>query len=281
MNAPTPGSPEWLTYITASKVAAIVGTSPYESRFSLWHRMSGNLPPQEQNDQMTRGNYLEPAILTWFADQHPELGVAGTQEWVTHHVWTWAGATLDGRTANDGCPVEVKSARYAWEWANGAVPPGYVDQCQWQAFITDTPRVYVAALVDMEFVERTVERDDDRIAYLLKEATEFRDSLLEGRAPGLDDSTHTYQAIRTLHPDLDPTEHELDDDDAREFIYARRNYLDAEARWALARSRMTELMGSAQRATHDRKTVAIRKAKNGGTPWVEAARNLPTIGATA
>ena len=36
-----PGSPDWQTRMTASKVAAVLGLSPWESRFSLWHRMSG------------------------------------------------------------------------------------------------------------------------------------------------------------------------------------------------------------------------------------------------
>ena len=35
-----PGSDEWRKYMTASKIAAVMGHSPYESRFSLWHRSS-------------------------------------------------------------------------------------------------------------------------------------------------------------------------------------------------------------------------------------------------
>lgn len=280
MTAPAPGSAEWLRFITASKVAAIVGTSPYESRFSLWHRMAGNLPPQAQTDDMTRGHYLEPAIRQWFTDQHPEFVTSGPM-WITHPEHPWAGATLDGLTgADNDCPLEVKTARYAWEWVDG-VPPGYVDQCQWQAFILDAPRVHVAALVDMEFIERVIERDDDRIAYLLAECATFRDSLHRGEPPALDDSTHTYQAIRVLHPDIDPEAVDVTTRAAVDFIAARRELTTAEARWNLARSEMADLMGSAQRATHDGQTVAIRKARNGGTPWVEAPRTLPEIGTAA
>lgn len=277
-----PGSPEWLRFITASKVAAIVGTSPYESRFSLWHRMAGNLPPQEQNDDMARGHYLEPAIRQWYADQHPEYVVSGPM-WLTHPGHPWAGATLDGLVdigSGISCPLEVKTARNAWEWADG-VPPGYRDQCQWQAFILGAPRVHVAALVDMEFIERVVERDDDRIDYLFRECSAFRDSLRTGTPPPLDDSMHTYQAIRTLHPDIDPEAVDVTTRAAVDFIAARRELTTAEARWNLARSEMADLMGSAQRATHDGQTVALRKARNGGTPWVEAPRTLPEIGTAA
>jgi len=36
-----PGSAGWYQFMTASKVAAAMGLSPYESPFSLWHRMAG------------------------------------------------------------------------------------------------------------------------------------------------------------------------------------------------------------------------------------------------
>ena len=36
-----PGSAAWLQRMSASKIAAVVGLSSYQSRFSLWHRMAG------------------------------------------------------------------------------------------------------------------------------------------------------------------------------------------------------------------------------------------------
>src|SRR5689334_4090086 len=68
-----PGSEEWLKTISASKVAAILGLSKWESPRSLWHQMRGDLPREEPTTAQSRGHYLEPAILAWFFDQHPEL----------------------------------------------------------------------------------------------------------------------------------------------------------------------------------------------------------------
>lgn len=281
--APAPGSEEWLRYITASKVPAIVGTSPYESRFSLWHRMAGNLPTVPQNTAMTRGNYLEPAIVAWLADQHPELRIEYPGQWHTHPEDTWAGATPDGyahaREAH-AVPglIEVKSAKWADEWAGDAVPPGYVDQCQWQMFVTGAQRVYVGALVAMDFTHRIIDRDQDRIDYLRVESWGFLESLKNNRAPDLDGSTHTYQAVRELHPDIDPEDVELEDNHAAQFINARNDFLVFERSWNLTRSRMADLMGTARRAMWHGHPIAVRKARAGGTPWVEPARTLPKNG---
>ena len=286
MTTPAPGSTEWLRYITASKVPAIVGTSPYESRFSLWHRMAGNLPSVPQNTAMTRGNYLEPAIVAWLADQHPELHIEYPGQRHTHPEDDWAGATPDGyahaREA-DAIPglIEVKSAKWADEWAGDAVPPGYVDQCQWQMHVTGARRVYVGALVAMDFTERLIERDQDRIDYLRMESWGFLSSLERGEPPALDGSTHTYQAVRELHPDIDPELVEVPTALAHQFISARQCHRAAETDWNLARAAMADHMGSARVATWDGLTIATRKARNGGTPWVEPPRTLPTIGVPA
>ncbi len=65
-----PGSEAWLREMTASKVPAVLGLSPWESRFSLWYRMAGLVPAQDETAAMARGNYLEDAVARWVADQH-------------------------------------------------------------------------------------------------------------------------------------------------------------------------------------------------------------------
>ena len=45
----SPGSEEWLAAradgLGGSEVAAVLGLSPFESRFSLWHRKAGRVGP--------------------------------------------------------------------------------------------------------------------------------------------------------------------------------------------------------------------------------------------
>lgn len=278
MTGPTPGTAEWLRYMTASKIAAVVGTSPYESRFSLWHRMRGDIPAQPENDQMAVGNILEPALLAWFRQQHPDKEFT-TGRWIVHPTVDWAGATPDGFAGPDEL-VEAKTARDAWEWQAG-VPAGYYDQCQWQMWVTNTERTYVVALVAMTLVERVVDRDQDRIDHLVREAVNFMDSLSTGTAPAIDGSTHTYLAVRELHPEIDDDTVTIPHDLAVQWLDAKSEA----ARWTSAeqqaKTAIADLMGNARRATWNDRTLFTRQARGNGTPYLVAARNLPANGAAA
>lgn len=276
MSGPQPGSPEWLQYMTASKIAAVVGTSPYESRFSLWHRMHGDLEAQPQTSVMTYGHYLEPVLLRWFADQHPSFTVR-PGAWATRD--DWAGATPDGLYHDEGEQlsnlVQCKTSRLSWEWESG-VPAGYYDQVQWEMWVTGAERCYVVADVAMEFVEHLVERDNDRIEFLVGEARVFMDSLAAGVTPLLDGSAHTYQAIRSLHPEIDPESVEVPAELAVRWLDAREQVTDATEAEQLAKNEIADLMGNAQRAVWGDTTLVTRQARNGGTPYLVAARGLPS-----
>lgn len=278
MTGPKPGSAEWLRYMTASKIAAVVGTSPYESRFSLWHRMHGDLEPQPQTDVMTYGHYLEPVLLQWFADQHPSFDV-NPGRWVERD--GWAGATPDGSyRLRDDCDadldiVQAKTSRLSWEWAAG-VPAGYYDQVQWELWVTGAQRCYVVADISMEFREFLVERDNDRIELLVAEARAFMDSLKAGVAPALDGSEHTYQAIRQLHPDIDPESVDVPEELAVRWLDSRDAVDAATEAEQLARNEIADLMGNAQRAVWNDITLLTRQARGGGTPFLKAASGLPS-----
>ena len=86
-NAPQPGTAEWRTLLTASKIPAVMGTSPWSSRFTLWHEMAGTFTPEPINPAvLERGHILEPAVAAWFQAQHPEWVVreCGGRWWEAH-----------------------------------------------------------------------------------------------------------------------------------------------------------------------------------------------------
>jgi len=275
VSAPAPGSSEWLRYMTASKIAAVVGTSPYESRFSLWHRMHGDIGPQETTPQMGVGNVLEPALLAWWQSQHPELVLLPTA-WRVHPDVEWAAATPDGFAASAAgdvaALVEAKTARDSWEWRDDHVPPGYYDQCQWQMWVTGTSITYVAALVEMSLVERVVRRDDARIGELILAAEEFMASLVTHQAPPIDGSTHTYQAVREMHPDIDARDEEIDPDTAARWIKAKATLAIATTEELAARSSLLREMGDARRALVGKQVIARRQnASRGGVALYQVA----------
>lgn len=51
-------------------VLALQGESPFLSRFELWHIKAGNIEAEIlDDDRIIAGNYLEPAVARWVADQ--------------------------------------------------------------------------------------------------------------------------------------------------------------------------------------------------------------------
>ncbi len=166
MNGPEPGSREWNRLITASKVPAILGISPWQSPYSLWMQMAGRLDGGPDTATTRRGHYLEPAILEWWEDARPGR-VFSTGLWVS--TIPWGGATLDGLGYVDDLDtcviVEVKSAAYRDGWGSPGtdeIPAHYLAQVQWQlAMCPDAERAYVAVLFGQgfEFAEYVVERD--------------------------------------------------------------------------------------------------------------------------
>lgn len=279
----TPGSPDWLQTISASKVASIMGLNPWTSRFTLWHRMAGNIV-EPQTDEMRRGHYLEPAIREWFADQHPDWFVDRYPTTWTHADIRWATASPDGMLGI-GCPVEdrlleVKSSAVSDEWGaagTAEIPPGYRAQVQWQMFVTGARTTHVAVLLPyLEFREYVVEYDEAYAAVLLDAAVEFRASLAEGRQPPLDGADDTYRTVRALHPDIDDVEAEIDPALADEWLNAREGLAAWENIEQHQRSAILAAMGSAHYATCNGWKLGDRRAKAGGFPYFQPARTLPS-----
>jgi putative phage-type endonuclease len=282
-----PGSEAWQRRMTASKVAAVLGLSPWESRFSLWHRMSGLIDPQEATDATRRGHYLEDAVAQWWADQHPDLlaGDGGTWE---HPDRPWQAASPDrlcyaGPIRDDDAgPVavlEVKTTADSDEWGAAGtdeIPPYYRAQVVWQMDTLGLPTAYVAVLLPrLEFREYRIDYNPDEAAYIRGEARAFLDSLPGGPAeqrPDLDAHGATYQAVQQLHPGIDGTDYPVADDVAREFCEARRALEAATAREQAARTRLADAMQDAKRARWLGKTIADRRpSRNGGVPSLNAA----------
>lgn len=276
-----PGSDEWLRTMSASKVAAVVGLSPWTSRFALWHEMAGTIG-RDSTDAMSRGHYLEPAVAAWFADRHPTWTVVTTGTW-THHEHPWATATPDRLVLvprSGARLLEVKTASHADEWgADGSdeIPAGYRCQVVWSMHVTGARIGHVAALLPfLDLREYVIEYDADEARFLEQECASFMHDLAHGVAPELDGSDSTYQAVRQLHPDIDDVEVELPLDVAADLAAWKHEADHATAGFARAKSAVLAAMGTARKASCNGWPIATRAAKNGGTPYLSLARTLPT-----
>lgn len=295
-----PGSPEWMTRMTASKVSAVLGLSPWESPFSLWHRMAGLMPQQEETSQTKRGHYLESAVADWFMDQHVgEFGVGPGRAW-QHRDRAWQAASPDRLLWPTSKPedpsrvdwplalLEVKTTAVDDEWGDAGtdqIPPYYRCQVVWQLDTLGLDVAYVAVLLPrLEFREYRIQYNADEAAYLRAECRAFLDSLPGGPAeqrPDLDASSATYQAVKALNPDIDGTDVVVPHRLAREFCEASRGFAAASTRYDLARVEVADLMGQAKRAVWlDRDEKPHKLAdRRGASPYMQAvaAKSLPAI----
>lgn len=279
----TPGSPEWTKRVTASKVAAILGRSPFASPRSVWHQMHGDLPPWEGNDATRRGQFLEAGVLAWWRHKH---GI-GSPDFMPAEVWSeqptytlgdWAAATPDAVAAigTDGeadwrrVLVDAKTTS-DFDWVE--VPVHFYAQALWAMHVSGIHEFRFAVLHgNLRFQEYVVEYDADLAAGIETKCREFYDSLAADEPPPLDDTTFTYEAVRKVHPDIEPkTAVELDRVTAWNLVRHNASLKVIEADLRLAKSTVIDAMGRAQYATHDGVRVARRQPGKGGVSFVVVA----------
>ena len=247
-----PGTPEWDAArtglcITATEIAAVVGLSPWMSRFTLWHKKAG-LPtaPFEANPAMRWGSRFEDDVEEEFAEQHPEFVSVDAGTW-RHRERPWQRATPDrllyrlepdadrvGAVAFAAGPdelLEIKTSPFGDDWADG-LPVHYRCQVLWQLDVLGLARARVALLVlsGLEYREFVVDYDPDEAEFLRTEARLFLDSVAAGQRPPIDSATDTYQTVRAQHEGRDDIEVQIPGDlaDRYEAAGAAQKAADAE-----------------------------------------------------
>lgn len=281
------GSDEWHDLRTGrlggSEIAAVLGLSKWQSRYSLWCEKRGEIDRNDSTPNQDRGHYLEPAIAAWWADRNPD--------YTLHPGGTWVHAERDWQLANpDGIAIGPDGT-HGTEWKTDAdgtdfgtdgtdeIPVYYRCQLQWYMDCFGWDRMDLALLSSrLEFRQYTVLYDPADATLLRSAGREFLDSIESGDRPDIDAHSATYEAIRKLHPEIaDGVDHELTFELASEFTGAQHRLKSAKADEQRARSRLADAMGTAQRARFMDQTIARRQAKSEGRPYVVAAKNLPDL----
>ncbi|QVQ51323.1 YqaJ viral recombinase family protein [Spiractinospora alimapuensis] len=281
----TPGSAAFFAQrarrVGGSDVAAILGLSPWESAFSLWHRKAGLAGEQPENPQMDWGRRLEPAIAAAFADAHPELRVGAGG------VWALGDAVASDRLASPDrliytrhgrkarAVLEIKTARDDTGWGEpgtAQIPVYYRCQVLWYLDVLDLDTAHVAVLVaGSDYREYVITRDgaEEEIALMRRAATDFIASLpgpdRPGSRPPIDGATATYQVVKTLPDGVDDVEVDVPGfvaDEYREALAAAKN---AEAEKRRATSTILDLIGTGRRAVCLGAPVATRVVRDDGT----------------
>lgn len=280
-----PGSPGWLRLMTASKVAAILGASTYDSPRSMWHKIRNELPEEPQTAVQSRGHYLEPAVLAWYADEH-SIDTTDETVWRTQPLYLmdgWAAATPDAEARYDAGPVlvEAKSARDLEEWGQPGtdeIPACYLIQCYWQMHVSGIHRVDVPIIgTFLDFSLYTVTYDPQVGAALEQRCRAFMDSIAADTPPALDDTAPTYDALRKLYRQIDDTRVEIPRDVAADYLTALADRKNAEARERQAKSVVLDLMGTARYAHVGDTRVARRQPNRTGFQLNQVAKSVDDL----
>lgn len=275
--------------ITASKVPAILGISRFKSQYTVWHEMAGLVDPEPlDEDRMAWGHIAEPSLAGWWVHKHPGAKLnprrGGTFEIAyTNEDLPFANiATLDRRAYLPTAPrderfhiVECKTAMTLDDWGRpgeeDSVPADYYAQVMFQMGVSGIHQASAVVLGPFGQPEiHDITFDQGAFDAIVDKLVDWQASLEMGLAPALDSSVSTYETVRGLHPKIDPEgEVQITADQAVRFLDAAVGVDDAEAQHRNARNAATFLMGEAKYLKCGDVKIADRRAKQGGTPYVQ------------
>lgn len=277
-----PGSPEWhaarANGIGGSEIAAVLGLSPYESRFSLWHRKKGLIGPVEETEQMYWGKVDEPGICQRFAELHPNLRVSPAPTYAAADR-PWQIANPD-RLVGDLELLEAKTSRDDEGWGEPGtdqIPVHYRCQCLWYLDVTGARRCWVAVrIAGCEYREYVVEYDPAEAQMLRDAGATFMHDLAHDVRPDIDGHSATYQAIRELPDGMDDVNVEIDPLLARRFHDAQDAAWEAEDELTACKGELLDAIGTGRRAVVGRERIATRTVRDGRTYQLLPSRTRRT-----
>lgn len=281
----TPGTAAWehartgLT-ITATEIAAVVGLSPWMSRFTLWHKKSGlNVAPFEMTSSIEWGSRLEDAVAGKWQDEHPGQLAAPAGTW-RNREREWQRATPDRliypqpegefETPDQASGLlEVKTSPFGDDWGpsgSDGVPVWYRCQVLWQMDTLGLRRTEIAVLISgHDYREYTVEYDEGEAKLLRDAAVQFLDEVRDGVRPPIDGADDTYRTIRVQPDGFEDVDVEIPLEDAARYELAQEASKAAATELTAAKGIVLDHIGTGRRAVANGRRIAYRIANPNGT----------------
>ena len=268
-----PGSSQHGAILTASKVASVLGLSRFQSTYTLWHSMRGNMPtaPGGSDQDIFRvGHAFEYALAELWRLENPGWKLSkGEVQYIRDDFGFPAMATIDRRASRGRARrvVEFKTARDLSAWGDptldGDCPIDFSAQVTFQMMVTghiDHP----AALSVMGpfFAHYTYQMPfDQKVAnWIMRECQSFWNSLQTGVEPELDESVSTYECVKAQHPNITAGyEVPLPEQLALDLQQAVAASKEAETHARGLKSKVLDLMGDAQHGTVNGEKVVTRR----------------------
>lgn len=274
-----PGTPEWVTArktsLGGSEIAAVIGLSPWQSYFGLWHQKMGLVTGNADNANTEWGRRLESAVADKWLEDHddflPVRGSAGVT--FENHDRPWQTASPDVLLVDaEGkyAVLEVKTSAYGdgfGKTGTDEVPVYYRTQVLWYADTLNVDRLYFAVLIGgHDYREYQITVDDsvrEEMAILRAAGHEFMDSVFENRRPDIDRHSATYQIMRALHPDIERGSQVIPDELAAAYRASVAATKEAKLQKDYLSAQILDHLGPYRDAVDsDGVRVAFRKASN-------------------
>jgi predicted phage-related endonuclease len=283
-----PGSPEWQRLVTPSKIAGILGISPWADQFTTWHQMAGNLPPVAQTEAMRRGTFHEEGVLREFFHRNPWLTrIPDSAKTVKNH--DWVAATPDALAkvnaldnwggSGDLVLVEAKTASRWDEWGEPGtdqIPEYYRAQVITTAHLLGCEAIHVPVVGPFwDYREYAVQPDPELAEAILARCRAFWESVQSGEEPELSQTVASYTTwTKVADPGAADGDVEIPADVAHRFLTA----VAAEKDVKPAKAAIVNLLerANARRATYNGQPVATRQKSAHGMSLI-AARKPPVI----
>lgn len=245
-------------YITGSKVASILGISPYKSKWQLFAEMHGDIAVENvSTTRMKMGSYAEVS-MTQYCEK--ELGwnlIEGPENGKFHPKYPFLWGLVDRlqRNANKelSCVVEFKNVdkfqRSMWIDENGLItPPDYYQaQLYFYMQLWDLPGRFFTVFGGNEPVVVDLPRNLEIEEFIIEECCKFWDDLQNDRYPEPDGSESCTQTLAKMFAGNDDkmifgTQESLIA--AQEYEQARQAEKEAEERKNLAGNKLRAAIGN-------------------------------------
>lgn len=165
--------------------AAALGVSRWKSPLDVYLDKRGEAPPVEDNAAMYWGRTLEPIVREEYERQTGSAVVL--QDFARSVEHPFMVGHLDGRRADDGRVVEIKTARSADNWGepgSADIPADYIAQTHHYMLLTGARRADVAVLIaGSDFRVYTIPFDAELGAMIVDAERELWDRIVRSEPP--------------------------------------------------------------------------------------------------
>lgn len=180
-----------LGYLGGTDAAAVMGLSRYKTPIGLWSEKTGAVVPNDRSQDLPIlvGEMLEDVVARLYTIKTGEK-LHRVNEVQRHKKYSFLCAQIDRRIVGSDRIFEAKSASAykVDEWADQDVPSEYILQGLHQLMVTEADACVIACLIggNVDFVFKTIERDEDMIRELEEREVEFWNKyVLEKKMPAV------------------------------------------------------------------------------------------------